>query len=574
MITAARYREYDKLRRPTTKKPESQQHINPAKPHHATPKKAAPAATPQKANSQFLIPNIALLQEEEAELEPTPAAVRMHLGPTPQKDGQILSLFDDLSSTASKPSRTALASIEANANFTPSKPSQLLFAENESPPENVHDRTPASSSKRFLLDSFVSTTPLKRKREDEEPIHATPSSAKGLSTPAFLRRTSNMLIMDTLVEEAQNDHEIKSLNIGRMRQPPFKKRGIVRSLSSIIQGLRKQEDDKLDEELEMMREKEDADDDHDSAKPTVQVADSQVVMPLGPDQGIESEESEEEERDTGVFRKPWKKKGSKRQTKRVISKSSLRKRDTLHCTNYCQCDLHQRPKLQPKLISLIRLLTTRRTLPKHNSLVTWRMSTRIRMQAQHTATPRQSANDNSPRLPRQTKMTLQRAPRAMVSSRRQQRRSAPLPTPTSEGSTSRTRTQRRTAEAGLEESDDFVPVSIGVMHCWSFYAYEALIGKNTRVWFMERWGSMEWDYTQQRLRTSSIALILKITVSKASEQKESTSKENCQMYVPVHHSIHRTPFFLLSFRFVPSSPPAQKRFRDYQNYRRTWPLTP
>ncbi|KAH0284328.1 hypothetical protein M436DRAFT_49780 [Aureobasidium namibiae CBS 147.97] len=314
---ATKYREYDKLRRPTTQKIESQ-HIVSVKPHHATPKKAAPAATPQKPNSQFLVPNILALQEEEAELEPTPAAVRMHLGPTPQKDGQILSLFDDLSSTASKPSRTALASIEVNANFTPSKPSQLLFAENESPPENVHDRTPASSSKRFLLDSFVSTTPLKRKREDEEPAHATPSSSKGLSTPAFLRRTSNMLIMDTLVEEAQDDQEIKSLNMGRMRQPPFKKRGIVRSLSSIIQGLRKQEDDKLDEELEMMREMEDADDDQASAKPTVQVEDSQVVMPLGPDQGIESEESEEEERDTGVFRKPWKKKGLKRQTKRVI----------------------------------------------------------------------------------------------------------------------------------------------------------------------------------------------------------------------------------------------------------------
>jgi hypothetical protein len=498
LCTAARYREYDKLRRPTTKKTELQ-HTIPTKPHHATPKKAAPAATPQKPNSQFLTSSIALLQEEEAELEPTPAAVRMHLGPTPQKDGQILSLFDDLSSTASKPSRTALASIEANANFTPSKPSQLLFAENESPPENVHDRTPASSSKRFLLDSFVSTTPLKRKRDDEEPIHATPSSAKGLSTPAFLRRTSNMLIMDTLVEEAQNDHEIKSLNIGRMRQPPFKKRGIVRSLSSIIQGLRKQEDDKLDEELEMMREMEDADDDQDSAKPTVQVADSQVVMPLGPDQGIESEESEEDERDTGVFRKPWKKKGLKRQTKRVISKSSMRERDTPNHTNHSQCDLRQSPKLQLKLISPTRLLTTRRMLPKHNSLATWRMSTRIQIQA-HIATRRQSANDNSPRLLRQTKTTPQRAPRAMASSRRQRRRSAPLPTPTSEGSTSRTRTQRRTVEAGLEGSNDSVQVSIGVMHCWSLYACEALVGKNTRVWFMEGWGSMNWDYTQRRLR--------------------------------------------------------------------------
>ncbi|KAI4718212.1 hypothetical protein E4T48_05528 [Aureobasidium sp. EXF-10727] len=314
---AAKYREYDRLRRPAAKQIESQ-HARPAKQQNATPKKAAPTATPQKPNSQFLMPSIPPPQEEEVELEPTPAAVRMHLGPTPQKDGHILSLFDDLSSTASKPSRTALASIEANANFTPSKPSQLLFADNESPPENVHDRTPASSSKRFLLDSFVSTTPLKRKREDEEPAHATPSSAKGLSTPAFLRRTSNMLIMDTLVEEAENDHEMKSMNIGRMRKPPFKKRGIVRSLSSIIQGLRKQEDDKLDEELEMMREMEDAEDNHELPKPAVQVEDSQVVMPLGPDQGVESEESEEEERDTGVFRKPWKKKGLKRQTKRVI----------------------------------------------------------------------------------------------------------------------------------------------------------------------------------------------------------------------------------------------------------------
>ena len=518
---AAKYREYDKLRRPTTKKAESQ-HIIPINPPHATPKKAAPAATPQKANSQFLIPNILALQEQEAELEPTPAAVRMHLGPTPQKDGQILSLFDDLSSTASKPSRTALASIEANANFTPSKPSQLLFAENESPPENVHDRTPASSSKRFLLDSFVSTTPLKRKREDEEPAHATPSSSKGLSTPAFLRRTSNMLIMDTLVEEAQDDHEI--INMGRMRQPPFKKRGIVRSLSSIIQGLRKQEDDKLDEELEMMREMEDADDNQVSAKPAVQVEDSQVVMPLGPDQGIESEESEEEEKDTGVFRKPWKKKGLKRQTKRVISKSSLYRQDILNHTDHSQCDLHQSPKLQFKLISLERLLRTRATLPKPNSLTIWTISTRTQSQTQRIAIRKQNESVNSLKLLLQTKTTPRRAPRAMASSRRQQRKSAPLHMPTSEGSISRTRTQRPTVEADLEGSDD-VWIITGVMHCWSLYAYEALVGKNTRVWFMERWEVKERSHASGCLRISIIASILTGTVSKASEQQNSQAKK-------------------------------------------------
>lgn len=174
--------------------------------------------------------------------------------------------------------------------------------------------------------------------------------------------------MDTLVEEAENDHELKSMNIGRIRQPPFKKRGIVRSLSSIIQGLRKQEDDKLDEELEMMREMENVDDDHEPAKPAVQVEDSQVVMPLGPDQSIESEESEEEERDTGVFRKPWKKKGLKRQTKRVISKLNL-ERSTLNYTNRFQCDLHQNPKHQLKEISLIQLQTMKAMSPKRSFLV-------------------------------------------------------------------------------------------------------------------------------------------------------------------------------------------------------------
>jgi len=206
-----------------------------------------------------------------------------------------------------------------------------------------------------------------------------------------------MLIMDTLVEEAQDDHEIKSLNMGRMRQPPFKKRGIVRSLSSIIQGLRKQEDDKLDEELEMMREMEDADDDQASAKPAVQVEDSQVVMPLGPDQGIESEESEEEERDTGVFRKPWKKKGLKRQTKRVISKSALEHRDIPNHIDHSQCGLHQSLKLQLKLISLKPLLTTRATLPKLNFLALWKISTQMQIQTQRIAIRRRSVNDNSPR---------------------------------------------------------------------------------------------------------------------------------------------------------------------------------
>lgn len=300
-----------------------------------------------------------------------------------------------------------------------------------------------------------------------------------------------MLIMDTLVEEAQDDHEI--MNMGRMRQPPFKKRGIVRSLSSIIQGLRRQEDDKLDEELEMMREMEDADDDQGSAKPTVQVEDSQVVMPLGPDQSIESEESEEEERDTGVFRKPWKKKGLKRQTKRVISKSSRTNQQNIpNDADYSQCDLHQSPKPQHKLISAKRLLTTRAMLPKLSLQTLWTISTRMQIQMQRIAIRKPSVNDNSPRLRLETKMKPRRAPRAMALSRRQQRRLAPLPMPISDGSISRTRTRRRMAEADLVGSDDDVWVVTGVMHIWSLSAYEALGGKNTRAWLWSDTDSWKW----------------------------------------------------------------------------------
>lgn len=282
-------------------------------------------------------------EEEEHEIEPTPAAVRVHLGPTPQKDGQILSLFDILSSAGSatpskrtNPSRHALSAIETNIAHTPSKPSTAI----EESPAVRASRTPASSGKRFLLDSFA--TPLKRKRDDDEEAGgaregaSTPNSAKksegSLATPAFLRRTSNMLIMDTLIEEAEKDDDDA---VARVRLPLFKRNGgLVRSLSTLIRGLRQQEDDRLDEEMDMLREMEDesfapvrkveSQPQHrkdEEVGAAVLVEDSQVAMPLGPDRGFESSESEEEDvpgRD-GKPRKPWKKKGLKRQTKRVIS---------------------------------------------------------------------------------------------------------------------------------------------------------------------------------------------------------------------------------------------------------------
>ncbi|GAB7352263.1 hypothetical protein MBLNU459_g2726t2 [Dothideomycetes sp. NU459] len=354
---AAKYKEYDRLRPPSSQPGKARsQRPSPGPDHSSAPRpETRPehvTATPQKASSHPIVRDQLshALAQEEQDLEPTPAAIRMHLGPTPQKDGQILSLFDIHSSAGSatpskrtNPSRFVLAAIEANIANTPSKPNASIA---ESPAART-SRTPASSGKRFLLDTFA--TPLKRKRSDEDDgdddegaagAPGTPSSAKshGLATPAFLRRSSNMLIMDTLVEEAEQEGDA---GLARIRQPPFKRRGgLVRSLSTIIRGLRKQEDDRLDEEMDIMREMEDEGyapvpvrkaetqqraqqrqrQQQDDEEPDVLVEDSQIVMPLGPDRGFESDESEEDDvpgRD-GRPRKPWKKKGLKRQTKRVI----------------------------------------------------------------------------------------------------------------------------------------------------------------------------------------------------------------------------------------------------------------
>jgi len=163
------------------------------------------------------------------------------------------------------------------------------------------------------LDTFV--TPQKRKAGNEN----TPSSmAKHLATPSFLRRDS--LRLDALVEEPESPEITR----------PWKKRTFGRSLSSMIQEMRRQEEDKLDEEWEIMREME-----HEISNPgpkkssvqKLQVEDSQAAVDFGTDgfdaTGLWQEEEDDGQQDetnqTGQPQRVWKKKGQKRQTKRVIS---------------------------------------------------------------------------------------------------------------------------------------------------------------------------------------------------------------------------------------------------------------
>lgn len=234
------------------------------------------------------------------EAEPTPAHIRLQLGPTPQRDGQVLGIFDTIAATPSKTDSLEPLPKELLVAGTPSKPAASV--------DSGLSKTPQSSSKRFFLDAFAGT-PLKRKREDD--VGTSSASKRKFATPSFLRRSFPL----ASIEE-------DSADVSTAMAPPFRKRGLVRSLSSIIQGLRKQEEDRMDDDWDVMNEIEQEEEGGGPTKAVskVLVQDSQAGdMPLGPDQAPESSEDEEAPGRGGDRpRKPWKKKGLKRQTRRVI----------------------------------------------------------------------------------------------------------------------------------------------------------------------------------------------------------------------------------------------------------------
>ena len=112
-----------------------------------------------------------------------------------------------------------------------------------------------------------------------------------------------------------------------------------RGLSALVRGLRELEEEKLDDDLEMLRELESEQTGDNSGAttkkplaPKVLVGDSQMgEMPLGPDGNLESESEDEEtlaKGGRGRDGKPlrvWKKKGQKRSTRRVIMKPVVAK---------------------------------------------------------------------------------------------------------------------------------------------------------------------------------------------------------------------------------------------------------
>ncbi|TKA69280.1 hypothetical protein B0A55_08512 [Friedmanniomyces simplex] len=335
---SVKYREFHRLRRPIDNPPGAAKVETPRKArqlrqpgsHHkrsalrerAGSGNEGAVVTPRKAWKGGV--SLEVVREEEQEVEPTPAFIRCALGPTPQKDGQVLGIFDF--ATTATPSKSASGGDEVALPIISDTPSKPTVA--PTPLKRARSATPVSSSKRRLLDAFAGT-PLKRQKHDDA---QTPSTSKHyFSTPSFLRRSFPLAPVD------EDPADIAPLP---------KKRGLVRSLSSLIQGLRKQEDKRMDDEWDIMNELEATEDnnDSDSDQPPNQrqtskvlVDDSQTLtepeLPLGPDQGPPGSDSENGKDSARVVflgadgkpRKPWKKKGLKRQTKRTNMRPMLHK---------------------------------------------------------------------------------------------------------------------------------------------------------------------------------------------------------------------------------------------------------
>ena len=248
-----------------------------------------------------------------------------------QKDGRVLGLFDLLSDTSGNsktPSKSSsLKATALNALATPSKcPLNDTDDSNlETPNRNLI--SPQSASKRNLLSTFL-TPSTRRVVESRTPGSRSRSGVSKLrfdETPAFLRRTSqnahNSLNADGVGDDALPWSPV------RMRTKPA-----GRGLSALVRGLREMEEEKLDEDLDLLREIE-AEENGESYTPTVKkpstpkvlVEDSQAAeMPLGPDRGLETDTEDEEALDKegrardGKPLKVWKKKGQKRSTRRVV----------------------------------------------------------------------------------------------------------------------------------------------------------------------------------------------------------------------------------------------------------------
>ncbi|KAI9787675.1 MAG: DNA replication regulator sld2 [Geoglossum umbratile] len=333
---ASKYKEYNRLRDQLSK-----EHKIPSKSGPSTTAKRRKVSPRHARTPQRLPPSTPSREIHPTDLDPydSPLSVRKLLfvdelrtsiGPTPQKNGTVLGLFDLLEDTSGSPLQKRKGPLlhgNSNVQATPQKSG--AGAEGrcgwKSGGSTPVARTPASSGKRRLYESF--NTPLKRKLGDTD--GGASVSDVQFATPSFLRRDQQGASM-FLAVGGDGEADPVSPVIRMPARPP------VRGLSSMLARLRQMEDEALDEEMDVLRELEE-EITGQQTKPPYSVAGSAPTMlaeggqtapsarPLNNSNNAEAMGSGEDEPDEkptlgrdGKPLKVWKKKGQKRTTKRVI----------------------------------------------------------------------------------------------------------------------------------------------------------------------------------------------------------------------------------------------------------------
>lgn len=301
--TASMYKNYNKLRdilsgkipppqppRPSSSKDKDDDDDDktrkrkPHNPHSLTPssKRFRPAETPSRtphATTTTTAVTTAVTPSLSRQLfSPT---VPTSIGPTPQRDGRVLGLFDFLPfknaeiESPSKPNRSVRATNAVTAGraavaatTTTTQPHKNGAAVHETPSRGRYtmdtglgievdlSRTPTTrqSSSRPQQQSprkgGIPATPSRRKHDGSNDNRAarTPSSTHSVSrlqfqTPSFLRRIPMARITE--------DSEFVSPEPIRLPRKPM-----VRGLSSILADLRRTEEEQLDDDLDALREME------------------------------------------------------------------------------------------------------------------------------------------------------------------------------------------------------------------------------------------------------------------------------------------------------------------------------
>ncbi|KAL9615549.1 MAG: hypothetical protein Q9167_000062 [Letrouitia subvulpina] len=257
----------------------------------------------------------------------TPKKHRMSIGPTPQKNGRVLGLFDLLSPSSIKrtPSKKpVLQQISPNKIITPSKRRNhdQSGINAESSPASKDQKSPLDASKRMCLSSFLTPSVSRSSLFNENvELEGSVPDLQLEGTPVFLQRHSQLVLHDQqCIDDDDTWHPVAF---------PVGSKPAGRGLSTLVKGLRDMEDRHLDEEMELQREIENEldsqnNDHHTTLRMTVK--DSQVTeMPLGPDGGAESDDANDDnidviEKDSDDRLLTTRKRGQKRKTKKVAMK--------------------------------------------------------------------------------------------------------------------------------------------------------------------------------------------------------------------------------------------------------------